>query len=1032
MNDVASVPRTPEEVRALLAGLGASRPEPRAVPWQKYREAAAVLVSFEPAMLRPVDREPDRDGPPVEFMAECERVNNGARWRLRDDVRRATLRGLLRTRGCAQARSANQGPSGDATQRWLDRALRGEPIETVPREELAAVVEVAGWLDGLVDGFPPLDTLRGRLALEDLLRPLRALAGKHFRGRADELAKLRAYVGVLDSPIAKLRFRIATLLSRLRAYVGVPDPAAPGGPVAFGTEPVWSLAQRPPLVVYGAGGQGKSTLLARFVLEYVERAEAERFSFAYLNFDRPDLTIEEPLFLLAEMIRQLGFQYPSQRRALDDLRARIQKGQRAEVVLESVSTRASDVGELLSALRLVGAQDRPFLVLFDTFEEVQYTSGAYLASLWEFLEILQNAVPLTRVVFAGRSPIAGFATEPFELAELDPEAAAGYLASRGIDDPTAAHAIAECIGGNPLSLALAAEVLRREGLSGSDPCALPVAQGAQVQGYLYQRILGHIHDRDVRRLAHPGLVLRLVTPKIIREVLAEPCGLSVSSDGRARELFEALARESSLVIREGDALRHRADVRRMMLAPLRADQPDRVAEIHRRAVEHHAGGDTVVDRAEELYHRMCLGEESSEVTSRWLPEVGPHLRGALDELPARQRATLQSLLGIDLDPRTRAEADLVDWERDAEKRIRERLFVGREALLEEAVAIARERRERSANSPLPLLEAEVLLRLGQLGQLQRLDEARVASEAALARVRMQGDAATSKALRIAGEVARGQARYDAAFSLLEEGALRAASVNDAETRMECLLAQHAVLAESGTREALSEFETVVRAEFGTSRDRLSRDLLRRVVEVVTVSGSDGRLSGNQYKALLEALCSAFPTFDDLRSMARYELEVNLEAIVSRGSLRESAFQLIQWAESRGQVRELVLGALRHNPGNRNLHAAAANLGQWTEEPSGDVGLLGERAFLDLKAAAMSAGLHESRDTLLAGVDVELAVVKQPVRQMMRDLDALNAAEGLPAAAALATWINNALRLVGQRREATALRRALDELGESVE
>jgi hypothetical protein len=42
------------------------------------------------------------------------------------------------------------------------------------------------------------------------------------------------------------------------------------------------------------------------------------------------------------------------------------------------------------------------------------------------------------------------------------------------------------------------------------------------QAFLYTHILERIDDEEVMHLAHPGLVLRLVTPDLIRLVLAKP------------------------------------------------------------------------------------------------------------------------------------------------------------------------------------------------------------------------------------------------------------------------------------------------------------------------------------------------------------------------------------------------------------------------------------------------------------------------------------------------------------------------------
>src|SRR5262249_50070733 len=47
----------------------------------------------------------------------------------------------------------------------------------------------------------------------------------------------------------------------------------------------------------------------------------------------------------------------------------------------------------------------------------------------------------------------------------------------------------------------------------------------RVTGILVNRMIGHIRDKEVRKLANPGLVVRAVTPKVIREVMAPASGL---------------------------------------------------------------------------------------------------------------------------------------------------------------------------------------------------------------------------------------------------------------------------------------------------------------------------------------------------------------------------------------------------------------------------------------------------------------------------------------------------------------------------
>jgi hypothetical protein len=108
---------------------------------------------------------------------------------------------------------------------------------------------------------------------------------------------------------------------------------------------------------------------------------------------------------------------------------------------------------------------------------------------------------------------------------------------------------------------------------------------------LYQRLLHHITDPEVRKLAHPGLVLRRITPGIIRDVLAEPCGLEVEDAVAAQRLFERLRNQVSLVApAEPGILRHRPDVRRMMLPLILEDKPEQARRIQERAVTFMSSG----------------------------------------------------------------------------------------------------------------------------------------------------------------------------------------------------------------------------------------------------------------------------------------------------------------------------------------------------------------------------------------------------------------------------------------------------------
>ena len=277
-----------------------------------------------------------------------------------------------------------------------------------------------------------------------------------------------------------------------------------------------------------------------------------------------------------------------------------------------------DFASLLYSL----AGDRPFLMALDTFEEVQYRSSRVVQRLFDFLRALQEKAPQVRPVLAGRNPvnIEGYEVSNLELKDFAPDAALALLESEGVPPEVADDIVAQT-GGSPLSLWLALELWRRaaDDVRNAVPLEFRLQEGL-VQGQLFTRILGHIHDDDVRALAYPGLVLRRVTPDLIRNVLARYCDVRVRDEAQARRLFDLLAREEALVTVEGDVLRHRSDVRRIMLNLLRHQSEEQAAQVRRiekAAVRYYSTRESPEERAEEIYHRLSLEQSTQLISKRW-------------------------------------------------------------------------------------------------------------------------------------------------------------------------------------------------------------------------------------------------------------------------------------------------------------------------------------------------------------------------------------------------------------------------------
>ncbi|MCA9239872.1 MAG: LysM peptidoglycan-binding domain-containing protein [Planctomycetales bacterium] len=83
------------------------------------------------------------------------------------------------------------------------------------------------------------------------------------------------------------------------------------------------------------------------------------------------------------------------------------------------------------------------------------------------------------------------------------------------------------------------------------------------------------------------------------------------------------------------------------------------------------------------------------------------------------------------------------------------------------------------------------------------------------------------------------------------------------------------------------------------------------------------LTKEQRQELLAALLSAYPSEADLARMTQLGLDQNLATITIGDDLTDMALELINWAESTGQVKALVAAATRNNPTNPEIKAFAA-------------------------------------------------------------------------------------------------------------
>jgi hypothetical protein len=634
---------------------------------------AAVVAEFLPrdlgqgTTLSPPERL-DAEKTVLGF-AEIIQDPGGVRWSLTQEARTAVLDAALQAGQIDAAVSRTSSKFADPVSSALRDGLLGRTAAfpaAADLRSLEAIRVAVGCLSGVRGRLrlPKLEDLDREIDLRRLLFQFERMVGQvpgaggsarpdRFFGREAEKEKLRGYVGV----IAAETFAFA-------ASRAVQEVAR-------------AIAGRKPMSVWGIGGVGKTTLIAKFMLEHAQ-VGASRFPFAYLDFDRATISARQRGGLLAEMCLQVGSQFPELTKPMADLRAKVRDLARPSVASpsgESFSLLASCAGQFrrhvddyLDGDESFFERSRPFLLVFDTFEVVQYSPSDAQGLESFVLAFCQQGEkglwPRLRLIIAGRKKVSDFCGEVEELplGPLDPKGAAEMLSALANDAAKAitlkearglVDAIIKSVGGerkgvHPLRLRFVGEVFRQQATADGpaivrslrDELSRPPTQGGAsgrllVDGILVRRILGHVLDLRVRALADPGLVVRRITPAVIREVMtlgtprpkpggdeldpgdADPTEPWIVSQDEADDIFAAFRREVSLVEPDGDALRHRQDVRQEMLPLIRARRPKRFQALHRLAFDFFRTLDDPASAAEAIYHGLWLGEPLTALDRLW-------------------------------------------------------------------------------------------------------------------------------------------------------------------------------------------------------------------------------------------------------------------------------------------------------------------------------------------------------------------------------------------------------------------------------
>ncbi|HEX6227754.1 MAG TPA: ATP-binding protein, partial [Chryseolinea sp.] len=445
----------------------------------------------------------------------------------------------------------NEGYRNDLIQVMFEKYVTDSAptLDRQSMEELAATYTVAAWLKNCGINIPAEPIILANIKQRELLQPFVELT-ECFAGRQDKLAELSDYVDWL--PKSSL---VGSITSGFRNIINWHDKA--------------------PMMITGIGGVGKSTLVAKFILDQINYQKNQKLPFIYFDFDKPGLSVSNPIELAVDAFRQLALLFPESEQIFTEIRDHlveefIEKEEKSNIEYATQS-RGSDRSVIYEKYakqfsKEIAAIKRPVLVVLDSFEEIQYrASPAELNNLFSFIREVSNIIPRLRPVFVGRAEAkySGIEFDLLQLADFDQAAAEAFLYARGITDKKLQSSIYSKLGGQPLTLQLAANLVEKEKIKSTAEIEKigSLLDETLIQEVLVKRNLQHTHGGNAEKIAIPGILMRKINPDIIQKVLADPCGFKDLTKTEAETIFEDLKKESFLIASTGADIKFRANLR---------------------------------------------------------------------------------------------------------------------------------------------------------------------------------------------------------------------------------------------------------------------------------------------------------------------------------------------------------------------------------------------------------------------------------------------------------------------------------------
>lgn len=616
---------------------------------------AAVLWNFDPGQFEESDRkqlqplvgDPQKD-----------------RWSLLAKERRR----LINSAGSLDALRAARGDDAinSIEQGVIDTILKGPPydLDGIAEEALPYWLQAVRWFNEIVPSLPTPKEVNQTLERRRIRSRLRRYAGSEFRGRSDELARLKTWY----------------------------DDEHAG-----------------PMTITGIGGIGKSALVSQFALTLPDDTVI-----LWLDFDRADLAPDDAVSVLRVLSEQAGVQ-------IDDFAA-------PALNEANWPQAAREFGAAFAGSLRQNAETAPLLVLdgfeiaqyVQKHQEIWELLGLILEQVPALRVLVSGRVPVPDLKLNGR------AAESMHLTGLDRANVDAWLQDSGITDPDVASRVFELSKGVPLVLRLATQWFSTGGDLKELQKELPkvIVEGFLYQRIL-DRVMDEklkeiAWDALVLRFITVDIIAGVLSDNLPDDLdapevfarLAREMSL-VQSNVTSTPTSSAL----SMTIATDGSLRLRPEVRLATLRLLETERTDRVREIDKRAAKWYASHDLsdAVNVAELVYHRLRLSDLDG-AEDAWRDDCIPHLMFAEDELQ-EDAVEARAWLREHLSSGSSEAAELEAWELDALGRIKNAM---ERQLLRAIPAILAERSERSPTSPLLVYDAWVMRQSGDLAGARKI------------------------------------------------------------------------------------------------------------------------------------------------------------------------------------------------------------------------------------------------------------------------------------------------------------------------